>query len=52
MSSLSNELALLKGNQVPTDVSDSSLPDDSQVSISSADKHIKTMLNDYIYEEK
>ena len=52
VSSLSNELALLKGNQVPTDVSDSSLPDDSQVSISSADKHIKTMFNDYINEEK
>ena len=32
VSSLSNELALLKGNQVPTDVSDSSLPDNSQVS--------------------
>ena len=52
MNSLSNELALLKGNQVPTDVSDSSLSDDSQVSISSADKHIKTMFNDYINEEK
>ena len=52
VNSLSNELALLKGNQVPTDVSDSSLPDDSQVSISSADKHIKTMFNDYINEEK
>ena len=32
VSSLSNELALLKVNQVPTDVSDSSLPDNSQVS--------------------